>query len=68
MAADLATRPGDAAGQSFARSLGAVWAGDRIKPPEMLDAAIIFAPAGWLIPAALATLRKGAASSAPAST
>lgn len=54
------TRPGDAAGQSFARSLGAAWAGgsDQL-PPELLDAAIIFAPAGPLVPAALAALRKG---------
>jgi len=54
------TRPGDAAGQAFARSLGAAWAGGSDQmPPELLDAAIIFAPAGELVPAALATLRKG---------
>jgi propanol-preferring alcohol dehydrogenase len=54
------TRPGDSKGQEFARSLGAVWAGDStIPPPEMLDAAIIFAPAGHLIPAALRAVKKG---------
>jgi len=54
------TRPGDIAAQSFARSLGAVWAGgsDEI-PPERLDAAIIFATAGDLVPLALAAVRKG---------
>jgi alcohol dehydrogenase, propanol-preferring len=54
------TRPGDAAGQAFARSLGAQWAGasDEL-PPHELDAALIFAPAGALVPAALATVRKG---------
>ncbi len=52
------TRDGDAAGQEFARSVGAVWAGDSsIRPPEELDAAIVFAPAGELVPAALAVLR-----------
>lgn len=54
------TRPGDAAGQRFARSLGAAWSGgsDEI-PPEPLDAAIIFAPVGALVPQALRTVRKG---------
>lgn len=55
------TRPGDTAGQTFARSLGAVWAGSSDeKPPELLDAALIFAPAGSLVPAALAATSKGA--------
>jgi propanol-preferring alcohol dehydrogenase len=54
------TRPGDLAAQSFARSLGAVWAGPSDEaPPEPLDAAIIFAPVGALVPAALAAVRKG---------
>ncbi|HEY1780453.1 MAG TPA: zinc-dependent alcohol dehydrogenase family protein [Roseiarcus sp.] len=54
------TRPGDAAGQSFARGMGAEWAGGSDeKPPEPLDAAILFAPVGVLVPAALAGLRKG---------
>jgi alcohol dehydrogenase, propanol-preferring len=54
------TRPGDAAGQQFARSLGAAWAGASDQPPpQELDAALIFAPAGPLVPAALATVRKG---------
>ncbi len=54
------TRPGDAAGQAFARSMGAEWAGGSDeKPPEPLDAAILFAPVGALVPAALAALRKG---------
>ena len=54
------TRPGDTKAQDFARRLGAVWAGDSDKsPPEPLDAAIIFAPAGPLVPAALRVLRKG---------
>lgn len=54
------TRPGDIAAQTFARSLGAVWAGGSDeKPPEPLDAAIIFAPVGALVPAALAAMRKG---------
>jgi propanol-preferring alcohol dehydrogenase len=52
------TRDGDAAGQEFARSVGAVWAGDSsARPPEELDAAIVFAPAGELVPAALGALR-----------
>ena len=54
------TRAGDSRAQSFARELGAVWAGDSgTPPPEELDAAIIFAPAGELIPAALRALAKG---------
>lgn len=54
------TRPGDEAAQQFARELGAVWAGGSDeKPPVLLDAAIIFAPVGDLVPAALRALRKG---------
>lgn len=54
------TRPGDDKGQAFARSLGAAWAGSSDqKPPEELDAAIIFAPVGALVPAALTAIRKG---------
>ena len=54
------TRPGDAAAQEFARSLGAEWAGDSTTPPpEPLDAALIFAPVGSLVPAALAATKKG---------
>ena len=54
------TRPGDAAAQEFARGLGAVWAGGSDEsPPEALDAALIFAPVGALVPAALAATRKG---------
>jgi alcohol dehydrogenase, propanol-preferring len=54
------TRPGDNAGQAFALSMGAEWAGGSDeKPPEPLDAAILFAPVGALVPAALAALRKG---------
>jgi len=54
------TRPGDAATQDFARSVGAVWAGGSAdKPPELLDAAIIFAPVGALVPAALRAVKKG---------
>ncbi len=54
------TRPGDKAGQQSARELGAKWAGgsDEV-PPEKLDAAIIFAPVGALVPAALRVLAKG---------
>jgi propanol-preferring alcohol dehydrogenase len=55
------TRPGDERGQAFARSLGATWAGSsEEKPPELLDAALIFAPVGALIPLALAASDKGA--------
>jgi len=54
------TRAGDTASQNFARSLGAVWAGGSDElPPEPLDAAIIFAPVGALVPAALRAVRKG---------
>jgi propanol-preferring alcohol dehydrogenase len=54
------TRPGDGPAQDFARSLGAVWAGGSDEtPPEPLDAAIIFAPVGALVPAALEAVRKG---------
>jgi propanol-preferring alcohol dehydrogenase len=54
------TRSGDASTQAFARSLGAVWAGgSEDKPPEPLDAAIIFAPVGALVPLALKAVRKG---------
>jgi propanol-preferring alcohol dehydrogenase len=54
------TRRDDHAAQDFARKLGATWAGDAdTPPPEQLDAAIIFAPAGELVPAALRVLRKG---------
>ncbi len=54
------TRPGDEAAQAFARSLGVTWAGDtEAGPPEELDAAIIFAPAGELVPTALRHVRKG---------
>jgi len=54
------TRAGDQAGQDFARSLGAVWAGSSPgAAPVPLDAALIFAPAGELVPAALAATRKG---------
>src|ERR1700737_4306770 len=54
------TSPGDTQRQEFARSLGAEWAGDStIAPPEPLDAALIFAPVGALVPAALAATRKG---------
>ena len=55
--------------QAFARELGAEWAGDRTtRPPEALDAAIIFAPVGALVPAALRACAAAARSSAPAST
>ena len=54
------TRPGDAAGQAFARRLGAVWAGGSDeRPKEPLDAAIIFAAVGALVPAALSAVRPG---------
>lgn len=54
------TRPGDVAAQDFARNLGAVWAGGSDeRPPVPLDAAIIFAPVGHLVPAALKAVRKG---------
>jgi alcohol dehydrogenase, propanol-preferring len=54
------TRAGDEQGQRFARSLGAAWAGSSSEQaPEELDAAIIFAPVGELVPAALAAVAKG---------
>lgn len=54
------TRPGDDGAQAFARSLGATWAGDTAEgPPVELDAAILYAPAGELVPAALGHVRKG---------
>jgi len=53
-------RPGDTNAAAFARELGCCWAGDSNQPPpEALDAAIIFAPAGELVPAALGAVRKG---------
>lgn len=54
------SRPGDRAAEAFARSLGAAWAGpsDQL-PPQPLDAAIIYAPAGELVPAALRAVRRG---------
>src|SRR6185436_15006311 len=56
------TRPGDEEGQAFARELGAVWAGGSDeRPPEELDDAIVFAPVGALVPAALRALAKGGA-------
>ncbi len=54
------TRAGDEETQAFARSLGAAWAGDALAgPPEELDAVIVFAPVGELVPAALRAVRKG---------
>jgi propanol-preferring alcohol dehydrogenase len=54
------TRPGDTATQEFARELGAVWAGGSdAPPPEQLDAALIFAADGQLVPKALKDLNKG---------
>jgi alcohol dehydrogenase, propanol-preferring len=54
------TRSGDVKAQRFAKSLGAAWAGDsQTLPPEKFDAAIIFAPVGALVPAALAAVDKG---------
>ncbi len=54
------TRPGDDDAQAFALSLGAAWAGGTDnRPPEELDAAILFAPAGELVPLALGHVRKG---------
>ncbi len=53
-------KPGDEAAKAFARRMGAAWAGDSDKlPPEPLDAAILFAPAGELVPAALRAIRPG---------
>jgi propanol-preferring alcohol dehydrogenase len=54
------TRPGDEAGQAFARTLGVAWAGGSDEtPPEPLEAAIVFAPAGPLVPVALRALAAG---------
>jgi propanol-preferring alcohol dehydrogenase len=54
------TKPGDTASQTFAESLGATWAGGSDEaPPKPLDAAIIFATVGELVPAALRAVRKG---------
>ena len=54
------TREGDVEGQAFARQLGAVWAGSSSeRPPQELDAAILFAPVGGLVPLALAAVRPG---------
>ena len=53
------TRAGDTASQEFARSMGAAWAGATTEIPETLDAALIFAPAGELVPAALRATAKG---------
>ncbi len=54
------TRPGDRSAQTFARTLGCEWAGDStLEPPEPLDAAIIFAPAGELVPQALRSIERG---------
>ena len=54
------TRPGDDEAQAFALRLGATWAGDSgVAPPEPLDAAILFAPVGALVPEALRRVRKG---------
>jgi alcohol dehydrogenase, propanol-preferring len=54
------TRPGDVAAQRFARQLGAEWAGDSTAaPPELLDAAILFAPIGALVPQALRSVAPG---------
>ncbi|TGU35611.1 alcohol dehydrogenase, partial [bacterium M00.F.Ca.ET.152.01.1.1] len=54
------TRPGDSEAREFARSLGATWAGGSEElPPRQLDAAIIFAPVGDLVPIALGAVRKG---------
>ena len=54
------TRRGDAEAQRFARALGAAWAGEsESQAPELLDAALLFAPVGALVPAALRTIVKG---------
>lgn len=54
------TRPGDVAAQQFAKSLGAIWAGDSTSTsPQLLDAALLFAPAGELVPRALHAVAKG---------
>lgn len=54
------TKPGDSEGQAFAKSLGADWAGGSDEsPPTIMDAALLFAPVGALVPAALKSVRKG---------
>jgi propanol-preferring alcohol dehydrogenase len=54
------TKPGDNAGQAFARTLGAQWAGDSTQaPPQLMDAAILFAPVGALVPQSLRHVAKG---------
>lgn len=54
------TRPGDTTAQAFARELGCVWAGSSDeRPPQPLDAALVFAPVGALVPLALKAVRKG---------
>ncbi len=54
------TRAGDTDAQAFSKKLGAVWSGDSDeRPPELIDAAVIYAPVGGLVPAALKVLRKG---------
>lgn len=54
------TKPGDVAGQAFARQLGAEWAGDSTQePPQAMDAALLFAPVGELVPQALRHVKKG---------
>ena len=54
------TREGDKKGQEFAKGLGAIWAGDSLSlPPQLLDAVIIFAPVGNLVPVALRALKRG---------
>ena len=63
------TRPGDAPSQELARSLGVGWAGSTAeRPPAELDAAILFAPAGELVPLALGAVRKGGTVVCAAST
>jgi propanol-preferring alcohol dehydrogenase len=54
------TRPGDEESRAFARAIGCAWAGESAQPPpEPLDAAVLFAPVGGLVPAALRAVRKG---------
>ena len=63
------TRPGDTTSQDFAREMGAEWAGDTaLTRPRELDAAIIFAPAGELVPLALRAVARAGPWSAEAST
>ena len=60
MGSEMCIRDRDKTGQSFARSLGCEWAGDSSsEPPEPLDAAILFAPAGELVPRALRAVERG---------